>query len=81
MRITRRSSAARKQLKKLLLDRENIHPGGIHGLDRLDSLPRIDLSYCFDLKATDIEIGLLVNFGNPKLEYRWFQREKINTKS
>lgn len=22
------------------------------------------------LKATDIEVGLLVNFGNPKLEYR-----------
>jgi GxxExxY protein len=33
------------------------------------------------LKATDIEIGLLVNFGNPKLEYRRFQREKITTKT
>jgi len=30
------------------------------------------------LKATRIEIGLLVNFGNPKLEYRRFQRQKMN---
>ena len=28
------------------------------------------------LKATDIEIGLLINFGNPKLEFRRFTRRK-----
>ncbi len=37
------------------------------------------------LKATEIEVGLLVNFGNPKLEYRRFnnrflETEKINIK-
>ena len=26
------------------------------------------------LKATGIEIGLLINFGNPKLEYKRFHR-------
>ncbi|NTW98726.1 MAG: GxxExxY protein [Geobacteraceae bacterium] len=30
------------------------------------------------LKATEIEVGLLVNFGNPKLEYRRFHRQKAN---
>ena len=38
------------------------------------------------LKATEIEVGLLVNFGNPKLEYRRFnnrflENEKINLKN
>jgi len=28
------------------------------------------------LKATGIEVGLLINFGNPKLEYRRFTRSK-----
>ena len=28
------------------------------------------------LKATGIEVGLLINFGNPKLEYQRFTREK-----
>lgn len=28
------------------------------------------------LKATEIEVGLLMNFGNPKLEYRRFTRER-----
>ncbi len=28
------------------------------------------------LKATGIEVGLLINFGNPKLEYKRFTREK-----
>lgn len=27
------------------------------------------------LKATDIEVGLLVNFGNPKVEYRRFDNK------
>ena len=26
------------------------------------------------LKATEIEVGLLINFGNPKLEYKRFHR-------
>ncbi len=26
------------------------------------------------LKATGIEVGLLINFGNPKLEYKRFHR-------
>jgi len=33
------------------------------------------------LKATDLEVGLLINFGNPKLEYRRFDNrsfQKIN---
>lgn len=29
------------------------------------------------LKATDIEIGLLINFGTPKIEYRRFQNKFI----
>ena len=28
------------------------------------------------LKATGIEVGLLINFGNPKLEYKRFTRDK-----
>ncbi len=28
------------------------------------------------LKATGIEVGLLINFGNPKLEYKRFTRQK-----
>ena len=28
------------------------------------------------LNATGIEVGLLINFGNPKLEYRRFSRSK-----
>ncbi|MFH0989231.1 MAG: GxxExxY protein [bacterium] len=28
------------------------------------------------LKATGIEVGLLINFGNPKLEYKRFSRNK-----
>ncbi len=28
------------------------------------------------LKSTGIEVGLLINFGNPKLEYRRFTRSK-----
>ena len=28
------------------------------------------------LKATGMEVGLLINFGNPKLEYKRFTRKK-----
>ncbi len=28
------------------------------------------------LKTTGIEVGLLINFGNPKLEYKRFTRHK-----
>ena len=28
------------------------------------------------LNATGIEVGLLINFGNPKLEYKRFTRSK-----
>ena len=31
------------------------------------------------LKATGIEVGLLVNFGNPKIEYRRFQNKFIES--
>lgn len=29
------------------------------------------------LKATNIEVGLLINFGNPRLEYKRFTRQKV----
>ena len=28
------------------------------------------------LKATDVEVGLLINFGNPKLDYKRFHNKK-----
>ena len=31
------------------------------------------------LNATDIEVGLLINFGKPKLEFRHFTRSKMHT--
>ena len=31
------------------------------------------------LNATDIDVGLLINFGNPKLEYRRFRRNRSET--
>lgn len=33
------------------------------------------------LNATEIDVGLLVNFGNPKLEYKRFYRKIQNNKS
>lgn len=30
------------------------------------------------LNATGIEVGLLINFGSPKLEYKRFTRKKLN---
>ena len=33
------------------------------------------------LKATGIEVGLIVNFGNPKLEYRRFNNRFLEEKS
>ena len=33
------------------------------------------------LKATEIEVGLLINFGNPKLEYRRFNNKFVKTRS
>lgn len=33
------------------------------------------------LKATKIEVGLIVNFGNPKLEYRRFNNRFLESKS
>jgi GxxExxY protein len=33
------------------------------------------------LKATGIEVGMLINFGNPKLEYRRFENKFLDAKS
>lgn len=33
------------------------------------------------LKATEIEVGLIVNFGNPKLEYRRFNNRFLEAKN
>lgn len=30
------------------------------------------------LKATEIEVGLIINFGNPKLEFRRFENKFLN---
>jgi GxxExxY protein len=33
------------------------------------------------LKATGMEVGMLINFGNPKLEYRRFENKFLKTES
>jgi GxxExxY protein len=33
------------------------------------------------LKATGMEVGMLINFGNPKLEYRRFENKFLKTNS
>jgi GxxExxY protein len=33
------------------------------------------------LKATGIEVGMLINFGNPKLEYRRFENKFLKNES
>ncbi len=33
------------------------------------------------LKATSIEVGMLINFGNPKLEYRRFNNKFLEEQS
>lgn len=33
------------------------------------------------LKATEVEVGMLINFGNPKLEYRRFENKFLETKN
>ena len=30
------------------------------------------------LKATEVEVGLIINFGNPKIEYRRFENKFLN---
>ena len=50
-------------------------------LKAVRTLDRIHMAQCLNyLKATGLEVGLLINFGSPKLEYRRFDNRFKPTK-
>ncbi len=52
-------------------------------LIELKAVSGLDNKHCAQilnyLKATNLEVGLLINFGNPKIEYRRFDNRSLQT--